>query len=65
MLRTIKNAWIRALVAFDVRDPLKRTDEPYDFPEDCNELQPEASDGPGPSAENPTRELAKTGLREP
>lgn len=42
MLRTIKNAWIRALVAFDVRDPLKRTDAPYDFPEDCNELQPEA-----------------------
>ena len=42
MLRTIKNAWIRALVAFDVRDPLKRTDALYDFPEDCNELQPEA-----------------------
>ena len=42
MLRTIKDAWIRTLVAFDVRDPLKRTDAPYVFPEDYNELQPEA-----------------------
>ena len=37
MLRTIKNAWIRVLVAFDVCDPLKRTDAPYDFPDDCSE----------------------------
>ena len=42
MLRIIKNAWIRTLVAFDVRDPLKRIDKPYVFPQDCSELQPEA-----------------------
>ena len=41
MLQIIKDAWIRTLVAFDVRDPLKRTDAPYVFPEDCSELQPE------------------------
>ena len=42
MLQIMKDAWIRTLVAFDVRDPLKRTDLPYVFPEDCSELQPEA-----------------------
>ena len=42
MLRIIKDAWIRTLVAFDVRDPLKRIDKPYVFPQDCSELQPEA-----------------------
>ena len=42
MLQIMKDAWIRTLVAFDVRDPLKRTDVPYVFPEDCSELQPEA-----------------------
>ena len=42
MLRIIKNAWIRTLVALDVRDPLKRIDKPYVFPQDCSELQPEA-----------------------
>ena len=26
MLQIMKEAWIRTLVAFDVRDPLKRTD---------------------------------------
>ena len=42
MLQIMKDAWIRTLVAFDVRDPLKRTNVPYVFPEDCSELQPEA-----------------------
>ena len=42
MLRIIKNAWIRTLIALDVRDPLKRIDKPYVFPQDCSELQPEA-----------------------
>ena len=42
MLRIIKNAWIRTLVAFDVRDPLKRIDKPYVLPQDCSDLQPEA-----------------------
>jgi hypothetical protein len=42
ILRIIKDAWIRTLVAFDVRDALKRTDTPYVLPEDCSELQPEA-----------------------
>jgi hypothetical protein len=35
-------AWIRTLVAFDVRDPLKGTDTPYVLPEDFTELQSEA-----------------------
>ena len=35
MLQIIKDAWIRTLVAFDVRDPLKRTDAPYVFPVVC------------------------------
>ena len=42
MRQIMKEAWIRTLVAFDVRDPLKRADVPYVFPEDCSELQPEA-----------------------
>jgi len=42
MLQIMKDAWIRTLVAFDVRDPLKRTDLPNVFPEDCSEPQPEA-----------------------
>jgi hypothetical protein len=42
MLRVIKDAWIRTLIAFDVRDPLKCTDTPYVLPEDLSELQPEA-----------------------
>jgi hypothetical protein len=42
MLQIMKDAWIRTLVAFDVRDPLKRTAAPYVFPEDYSELQPEA-----------------------
>ena len=42
MLRAINNAWIRTLVAFDVRDPLKRTDAPYVLPGDFGEFQPEA-----------------------
>ncbi len=42
MLQIMKDAWIRTLIALDVRDPLKRTDAPYVFPEDCSELQPEA-----------------------
>jgi hypothetical protein len=42
MLQIMKDAWIRTLIAFDVRDPLKRIDRPYVFPEDLSELQPEA-----------------------
>jgi len=42
MLQIMKDAWIRTLVALDVRDPLKRIDKPYVFPQDCSELQPEA-----------------------
>jgi len=42
MLQIMKDTWIRTLIAFDVRDPLKRTDAPYVFPEDYSELQPEA-----------------------
>jgi hypothetical protein len=42
MLRIIKDLWIRILIAFDVRDPLKRIDTPYVFPENLSELQPEA-----------------------
>jgi len=42
MLRIIRETWIRTLVAFDVRDPLKRNDAPYVFPADFSELEPEA-----------------------
>ena len=42
MLGVIKSTWIRTLVAFDVRDPLKRTDKPYLLPEGFRELQAEA-----------------------
>ena len=42
MLRIIKRTWIRTLVAFDVRDPLKRSGKPYLLPEGFSELQPEA-----------------------
>jgi len=42
MLQIMKDAWIRTLIAFDVRDPLKRIDRPYVLPEDLSELQPEA-----------------------
>jgi hypothetical protein len=42
MSRIIKDAWIRILIAFDVRDPLKRTDVPYVLPEGYFELSPEA-----------------------
>jgi hypothetical protein len=42
MLRIIKDAWIRTLIAFDVRDPLKRIETPYVLPEDLSGLQPEA-----------------------
>src|SRR5262245_60258625 len=38
MLRIIKDAWIRILIAFDVRDPLKRSDVPYVLPEGYSEL---------------------------
>ena len=34
MLRIIKNAWILTLIAFDVHDPLKRTDKAYVLPDD-------------------------------
>jgi len=39
MLRIVKNIWIRTLVAFDVRDPLKRTNAPYVLPADLSKLQ--------------------------
>lgn len=42
MLGIIKSAWIRTLIAFDVRDPLKRTGVPYLLPEGWKELEPEA-----------------------
>ena len=38
MLRLIKNAWIRTLIAFDVHDPLKRTGKAYVLPDDFNLL---------------------------
>jgi hypothetical protein len=34
MLRIIKSAWIRTLIAFDVCDPLKRIDRLYVLPEE-------------------------------
>lgn len=38
MLRLIKNAWIRTLIAFDVHDPLKRTGKVFVLPDDLNSL---------------------------
>jgi hypothetical protein len=38
MLRLIKNAWIHTLIAFDVRDPLRRTDKVFVLPENFNFL---------------------------
>ena len=40
MLRLLKNAWIQTLIAFDVRDPLKRTDKVYALPENFTQLDP-------------------------
>ena len=42
MLRIIKSTWIRTLIAFDVRDPLKRTDVPYVLPADFGRLPGDA-----------------------
>lgn len=41
MLRLIKNAWIRTLIAFDVRDPLKYTGKAYILPENFTQLDPQ------------------------
>ena len=38
MLRLIRNAWIRTLIAFDVHDPLKRTGKAFVLPDDLNLL---------------------------
>jgi hypothetical protein len=38
MLRLIKNAWIRTLIAFDVHDPLKRTGKTFVLPDDFHSL---------------------------
>ena len=38
MLRLIRNAWIRTLIAFDVQDPLKRTGKAFVLPDDLNLL---------------------------
>jgi hypothetical protein len=34
----LRNAWIRTLIAFDVRDPLKRTDKSYALPQNFEQL---------------------------
>jgi len=41
MLRLLKNAWIHTLIAFDVRDPLKRTGKVYVLPENFTQLDPQ------------------------
>jgi hypothetical protein len=41
MFGLIKSAWIRLLIAFDVRDPLKRTGKRYVLPEDFAQLDPQ------------------------
>src|SRR4026209_3020305 len=41
MLRLSKNAWIHTLIAFDVRDPLKRTGKVYVLPENFTQLDPQ------------------------
>src|SRR5262245_9485578 len=38
MLRLIRNAWIRTLIAFDVHDPLERTGKAFALPNDFNLL---------------------------
>ena len=38
MLRLIRNAWIRTLIAFDVHDPLKRTGKAFVLPDEFNLL---------------------------
>jgi hypothetical protein len=38
MLRLIKNAWIRTLIAFDVQDPLRRTGKAFVLPDNFNSL---------------------------
>jgi hypothetical protein len=38
MLRLIKNAWIRTLIAFDVQDPLQRTGKAFVLPDNFNSL---------------------------
>src|SRR5262245_27690536 len=42
MLRIIQDAWIRILIAFDVRDPLKRNDAHYVLPEGYSDLPVQA-----------------------
>ena len=38
MLRLVRNAWIRALIAFDVRDPIVRTEQAFELPENFDRL---------------------------
>jgi hypothetical protein len=40
MLKKLRQAWIRLLILFDVKDPLKRTGKKFDLPEDFSELSP-------------------------
>ena len=40
MLKKLKQAWIRLLIAFDVKDPLKRIRKKFDLPENFYELEP-------------------------
>ena len=40
MLKKLKQAWIRLLILFDVKDPLKRTGQEFDLPENFSELGP-------------------------
>ena len=40
MLKKLRQTWIRFLILFDVRDPLKRTGKKFDLPEDLSELSP-------------------------
>ena len=40
MLKKLKQAWIRLLIAFDVKDSLKPTPKKFDLPENFYELEP-------------------------
>ena len=38
MLSLIKTAWVRIKIAFDVKDPLQKTDKSFELPEDFHQL---------------------------
>ena len=40
MLEKLKQAWVRMLIAFDVKDPLKPISKKFALPENFSELQP-------------------------